>query len=145
MNFCFVFLVKFTKLISWHVKEEDDSNDVSTTASDNSEQVDEQDLPTATELSAPEIQITCVTPPPALQSSETVDEIDEDEAFIDELIALHPNDEDIVVEDIEEPPAAEDDDVRSRLAALYRLLLLVFPQSLLLPSGSLVAPSFLFC
>lgn len=32
---------------------------------------------------------------------DTVDDIDEDEAFINELMALHPNDEDIVVEDME--------------------------------------------
>lgn len=36
-----------------------------------------------------------------MQHTDTVDDIDEDEAFINELIALHPNDEDIIVEDIE--------------------------------------------
>lgn len=41
---------------------------------------------------------------------DTVDDIDEDEAFINELMALHPNDEDIIVEDIENlpPPSIED-------------------------------------
>lgn len=32
---------------------------------------------------------------------DTIDDIDEDETFINELMALHPNDEDIIVEDIE--------------------------------------------
>lgn len=32
---------------------------------------------------------------------DTVDDIDEDEAFINELMALHPNVEDLIVEDIE--------------------------------------------
>lgn len=32
---------------------------------------------------------------------DTIEDIDEDEAFINELMALHPNDEDIIVEDIE--------------------------------------------
>jgi hypothetical protein len=43
---------------------------------------------------------------------DTVDDIDEDEAFISELMALHPNDEDIIVEDIEAieyPPPSIDD------------------------------------
>lgn len=38
-----------------------------------------------------------------LQSMATVDDVNEDEAFISELMALHPNDEDIVVEDLETP------------------------------------------
>lgn len=38
----------------------------------------------------------------------TLDDIDDDEAFINELMAMHPNDEDIVVEDLEGVEAAED-------------------------------------
>jgi hypothetical protein len=38
----------------------------------------------------------------------TLDDVDEDEAFIMELMAMHPNDDDIIVEDldldIDEPP-----------------------------------------
>lgn len=37
-----------------------------------------------------------------LESTATLDEVDEDEAFIIELMAMHPNDDDIVVEDLEE-------------------------------------------
>jgi hypothetical protein len=45
---------------------------------------------------------------------DTVDDVDEDEAFINELIALHPNDEDIIVEDIE---SMEDYASRTAVAA----------------------------
>lgn len=51
-----------------------------------------------------QIQAIDVTSPPRspqLQNMDTVDDIDEDEAFINELMALHPNDEDLIVEDIE--------------------------------------------
>lgn len=51
-----------------------------------------------------QIQAIDVTSPshlPQLQNMDTVDDIDEDEAFINELMALHPNDEDLIVEDIE--------------------------------------------
>lgn len=41
-----------------------------------------------------------------LEATETFDDVDEDEAFINELMALHPNDEDIVVEDLEEAAPA---------------------------------------
>lgn len=37
-----------------------------------------------------------------LSQMATLDDIDEDEAFINELMAMHPNDDDIVVEDLEE-------------------------------------------
>lgn len=33
---------------------------------------------------------------------ETLDDVDENEAFINDLMAMHPNDDDIVVEDLEE-------------------------------------------
>lgn len=52
---------------------------------------DDEEIPT----------ITISSPPHFLQTMDTVDDIDEDEAFINELMALHPNDEDIVVEDME--------------------------------------------
>ncbi len=39
--------------------------------------------------------------PPPLQNMDTVDDIDEDEIFINELMAMHPNEEDVIVEDIE--------------------------------------------
>lgn len=58
----------------------------------NSLEYDDEEIPTIT-ISSP--------PPQFLQNMDTVDDIDEDEAFINELMALHPNDEDIVVEDIE--------------------------------------------
>ena len=48
-----------------------------------------------------QIQAVDVTSPPQLQNMDTVDDIDDDEAFINELMALHPNDEDLIVEDIE--------------------------------------------
>lgn len=34
----------------------------------------------------------------------TLDDIDEDEAFIMELMAMHPNDDDLIVEDLELTP-----------------------------------------
>lgn len=37
-----------------------------------------------------------------MESTATFDDVDEDEAFINELMAMHPNDDDIVVEDLEE-------------------------------------------
>lgn len=36
-----------------------------------------------------------------LRTMETLDDVDEDEAFISELMAMHPNDEEIRVEDLE--------------------------------------------
>lgn len=33
-----------------------------------------------------------------------IDDIDEDEAFIMELMAMHPNDDDLIVEDLEDAP-----------------------------------------
>lgn len=42
-----------------------------------------------------------------LQTMSTLDDVDDDEAFIHELMAMHPNDDDIVVEDLE----AKDDDL----------------------------------
>ena len=69
---------------------------------------DDEEIPT----------ITISSPPHFLQTMDTVDDIDEDEAFINELMALHPNDEDIVVEDIEDTPATletnEADGVRKK-------------------------------
>jgi hypothetical protein len=41
---------------------------------------------------------------------DTIDDIDEDEAFINELMALHPNDDDIIVEDLEAIEATNNDD-----------------------------------
>lgn len=51
-----------------------------------------------------------------LASMSTFDEIDDDEAFICDLMAMHPNDDDIVVEDLEEidqidPPSVDTHDV----------------------------------
>jgi hypothetical protein len=56
--------------------------------------------------SVPTIEITRISP--QLQNMDTVDDIDEDEAFINELMALHPNDEDIIVEDLEFRAAPND-------------------------------------
>lgn len=39
-----------------------------------------------------------------LVTGETFDDVDEDEAFINELMAMHPNDEDLIVEDLEAIP-----------------------------------------
>lgn len=50
---------------------------------------------------ATELPVIEVTPSPQLENMNSVDDIDEDEAFINELMALHPNDEDIIVEDVE--------------------------------------------
>jgi hypothetical protein len=47
------------------------------------------------------VDVTSSPRSPQLQNMDTVDDIDEDEAFINELMALHPNDEDLIVEDIE--------------------------------------------
>jgi hypothetical protein len=46
-------------------------------------------------------QLPAIDINPQLHHMDSVDDIDEDEAFISELMALHPNDEDIIVEDIE--------------------------------------------
>lgn len=51
-----------------------------------------------------------------LASMSTFDDVDDDEAFICDLMAMHPNDDDIVVEDLEEidqidPPSADTHDV----------------------------------
>lgn len=52
-----------------------------------------------------EMRVTEIAAPgPAvsrLVSSETFDDVDEDEAFINELMAMHPNDDDLVIEDLE--------------------------------------------
>lgn len=68
----------------------------------NSSDFDDEEIPT--------IQISSPPLTPSLQNMDTVDDIDEDEAFINELMALHPNDEDIIVEDIENlpPPSIEE-------------------------------------
>lgn len=42
-----------------------------------------------------------------LETVETFDDVNDDEAFISELMALHPNDADIVVEDLEEAPTVD--------------------------------------
>lgn len=44
------------------------------------------------------------------ESMETLEDVDEDEIFISDLMAMHPNDEDIVVEDLELEIAAVDVD-----------------------------------
>lgn len=38
---------------------------------------------------------------PVLETMETLDDVDDEETFINELMAIHPNDEDVVVEDLE--------------------------------------------
>lgn len=60
------------------------------------------DPPSHSEATAiPTIVVTNVYAPP-LDRMSTFDDIDEDEIFICDLMAMHPNDEDLVVEDLEE-------------------------------------------
>ncbi|KAG5677964.1 hypothetical protein PVAND_007676 [Polypedilum vanderplanki] len=75
---------------------------------DESEQNNDQDSYTNSSDVSINEDLQVIVPPieitrnsPQLQTMNTVDDIDEDEAFINELMALHPNDEDIVVEDLE--------------------------------------------
>lgn len=61
------------------------------------------DIPSSideTETPNPTIVVTNAVAP--FETMATLDDIDEDEAFISELMAMHPNDEDLVVEDLEE-------------------------------------------
>lgn len=58
-------------------------------------------MSSSNEGSVTEIPAVVVTPP-AMEAMSTFDDVDEDEAFICELMAMHPNDDDIVVEDLEE-------------------------------------------
>lgn len=53
------------------------------------------------ETRVPMIVVSTAVDGARLESTETLDDVDEDEAFISELMAMHPNDEDIVVEDLE--------------------------------------------
>lgn len=46
-------------------------------------------------------QVPAILVTSVLQTMATLDDVDDDEAFINELMAMHPNDEDIVVEDLE--------------------------------------------
>jgi hypothetical protein len=55
----------------------------------------EETEPRVTEIAAPEMAIS------RLESSETFDDVDEDEAFINDLMAMHPNDDDLVIEDLD--------------------------------------------
>lgn len=45
----------------------------------------------------------------------TLDDVDEDEAFIMELMAMHPNDDDIVVEDLD----LEDAETSANLPSIF--------------------------
>ena len=59
---------------------------------------------------------------------ETLDDVDDEEAFINELMALHPNDDDIVVEDLEnvtetvEPQNQEVDEVQQAQEAVENVV-----------------------
>lgn len=90
-----------------------------------------------------------------LVSMETLDDIDDDEAFINELMAMHPNDEDLVVEDLEgsltptigiesipEGEEAMEDAVSLSRVCCYRSQL--SRNFLLVELLSLVAPDFYF-
>lgn len=64
---------------------------------------------------------------------ETFDDVDEEEAFISELMALHPNDDDIVVEDLEifdEPVAPVEDEDETLLDVQDAVEEIVVRQSL---------------
>lgn len=80
-------------------KDLDDSIDISSTSNDGSTEI-------------PAVIVTN-----ELASMSTFDDVDDDEAFICDLMAMHPNDDDIVVEDLEEeidqidPPSVEMHDV----------------------------------
>lgn len=50
----------------------------------------------------PAYEATTIEGAPHLESMQTLDDVDEDEAFIHDLMAMHPNDEDLVVVDLEE-------------------------------------------
>lgn len=79
------------------IKDDDrtDSIDISSTDEDHTDEAPTDDI--ATETIVPTIE------PLSVESMETFDDVDEDEAFITELMALHPIDADIVVEDLELP------------------------------------------
>lgn len=70
-----------------------------------------------TETQVPLVVVTCEVP--HLETMSTLDDVDDDEAFISDLMAMHPNDDDIVIEDLEEidealPPPIEDIQVPER-------------------------------
>jgi hypothetical protein len=54
-----------------------------------------------TQVQLPSIEISTQNVDAPLQTMNSVDDIDEDEAFINELIAIHRTEDDIVVEDLE--------------------------------------------
>lgn len=84
-----------------HTLKDIESTGTTTYSSNASLSTNDDDL----KVQLPTIEITPTTPnTPRIERMDTVDDIDADEAFISELMAIHPNDEDIVVEDIEFTP-----------------------------------------
>lgn len=71
-----------------------------------------------------------------LQTMASLDDVDDDEAFISELMAMHPNDEDIVVEDLE----AEGDDLLTLHEGLWATGGLRVKKILKEPSENLTTP-----
>lgn len=69
---------------------EDFTNSIDVSSSD--ERVDDETV-------LPAIVVT--SDGPVLETMETLDDVDDEETFINELMAIHPNDEDVVVEDLE--------------------------------------------
>lgn len=76
---------------------------MSSTDEDHTDEVPKDEI--ATETIVPSIEPLNVVA--LLETMETFDDVDEDEAFITELMALHPIDADIVVEDLEEVPTVD--------------------------------------
>lgn len=61
------------------------------------------DVTSSIEENDTQVPTIVVTSPAAhLETMGTLDDVDDDEAFISDLMAMHPNDDDIVVEDLEE-------------------------------------------
>lgn len=79
----------------WQPKKKKDLDESIDVSSSNDESV----------IQVPVIAITSESP--HLETMSTIEDVDEDEAFICELMAMYPNDEDIVVEDLEEVGSAE--------------------------------------
>lgn len=101
----FIFLL-FLIVIDVKLSSAKDSDDLTNSidVSSSDEQNEDETLVPA----VPEIVVDSIDTP-HLETQETLDDVDEEEAFITELMALHPNDDDIVVVDLENDDLENDE------------------------------------